>query len=168
MKKLWRFLQNVWYFRRQLWDFRWWDYSFSLNLFARSLQNMADNLEVKGIEVDTSRLKKVQKMRRAVEIIGNIRGVNYIEMAEKELGELKPVKYLFTMTDTELYEMTKEGENEDLLHNERVYKRANEIEEAEWAELWQIFKGQDIKKYNPKKQDWDKWFDGSDTRGWWD
>ena len=49
---------------------------------------MATKFERDGIEEDISRMKKVDKMRRAIEILGNVRGVAHIEMAEKELGKL--------------------------------------------------------------------------------
>ena len=60
-----------------------------------------------------------------------------------------------------------------------LYKLANKIEEQEWKELWQIFEGQDIrkyghllKKYTPEEQKekdiWNEWFDGSGMRSWWD
>jgi hypothetical protein len=129
---------------------------------------MSDNFEIRGNEIDSSRLKKVEKMKRAVQIINNIKSADYIGIAEIELGELKPVEYLFKMNDAKLYEIIKEGENEDLLHNEIVYKRAHEIEESEWNELCDIIRGQDNTKYKPKKQDWDEWFDGTGMQNWWD
>jgi hypothetical protein len=49
---------------------------------------------------------------------------------------------------------------EDKKHAGKVYKRARVIEDKEWKELWDIFKG---KKFTT----WEK-FDGSDLRGWWD
>jgi hypothetical protein len=47
-------------------------------------------------------------------------------------------------------------------HNRLVFKKAKELEDQEWKELWDIFKGSRYsKKYGPK-------YDGSDMRSWWD
>jgi hypothetical protein len=43
-----------------------------------------------------------------------------------------------------------------------VYNRASEIEEQEWKELWEIFKGTE----NSKKVG--ESYDGTDMRSWWD
>jgi len=168
-----RFVKNVWYFRRELVDFQWWDYAFTLNMLSRSIKNMSDNIEKRGIEIDKPRLKKVDKMRRVITIIENMKGVKHIELAEAELGELKEVKYLFNMTNDDLYEVIKDGESADLLHNDRVYERAREIEESEWNELWDIMRGQDYQEYKKlskknKDLDWNDWFDGTGMNGWWD
>ena len=66
---------------------------------------------------------------------------------------------------------------EQTIHNRKVFKLASTIDDREWRELWNIFKGQsilDFKKYMktlPKEEQataWDNWFNGSDMRGWWD
>jgi hypothetical protein len=88
MRNFITFLKNIWAFRKALWKFRWWDYNFTLEMMKTSLQIMSDNLETKGIEVDGPRMKKVDKMRRAIEIMNNMNNVHHIEMAEKELGKL--------------------------------------------------------------------------------
>jgi hypothetical protein len=64
---------------------------------------------------------------------------------------------------------------EEKEHSRKVFARAREIEEIEWAELWNIFKGQDPEEWKKiqeklpknKQNDWDpyeKWYDGSDLR----
>ena len=66
---------------------------------------------------------------------------------------------------------------EERAHNTKVFKLASAIDDKEWRELWNIFKGQshlDYKKHLktlPKEEQngaWDLWFNGSDMRGWWD
>ena len=170
MRKFFRFIKNIWAFRKTLWNFRWWDYHFTLEMMKTSLVIMSDNLETKGIEVDISRLKKVAKMRRAIEIMNNLQGIQHIEMAEKELGELFIEPFEFKPSESHLgsYELVERNTPEEKEHNSKVYARANEIEEQEWNELWDIFKGQENTKYNPYNQDWDDWFDGSNMKTWWD
>lgn len=169
-KDIVRFFKNIWYFRKELYHFRWYDYHYMLQMMRKSLEIMAKNVEEKGWEVDSSRLKKVAKMKRAIEIIKNFDGIDHIELAEKELGELRKyeMKFVPLETDPTLFEMVTDESEEDKQHNKKVYARAREIEQEEWNELWEIFKGQDIKKYKPKKQDWDDWFDGSGMNNWWD
>jgi len=170
MKNLIQFIKNIWAFRKALWSFRWWDYHFTMDMMKTSLIIMSDNLEKKGLEVDNPRLKKVAKMRRAIEIINNTKGVTHIEMAEKELGDLftNPIEFKDSESHPGSYELVDNDTPEERAHNKKIFDRAREIEEQEWNELWDIFKGQDIKKYKPKKQDWDDWFDGTGMRGWWD
>ena len=54
-----------------------------------------------------------------------------------------------------------------LIMDKKVFNRAREIEKQEWDELFVILKGQDYTKFD-KKIDWDKQFDGSGIKGWWD
>ena len=124
------FVENIWYFRKELWQHRSWDYSFSLMMLRRSLTKLAHTLEFYGWEVDESRLKKVAEIKRAIYLIDRIREKSYVEAAEEELGELK---------NTDWFE--REDTPEEREHNSKVFQRAHEIEEAEWKELWKIFKG---------------------------
>lgn len=151
------FFKNIWVFRSSLYNYRWYDHSGVLNFMADSFSHMAKNLESKGLEVDESRLKKVEAMRRAEAIIRNTNESNFIQMAEDELGDLFMGNDIF---DDDLPEQEKE-------HNSRVFKRARELEENEWEELIQILKGQDYTKFY-KEIDWYKQFDGTGLRGWWD
>jgi hypothetical protein len=52
-------------------------------------------------------------------------------------------------------------------HNSKVFKRAREIEEQEWNELFELLKGQNYKNFD-KDVDWWQQFDGTGIRGWWD
>jgi hypothetical protein len=129
------------------------------------------------MEVDSSRLKKVAKMRRAIELIKNYNEDNYIEMAEKEIGELILHDWKFEdVEDKPGYSRLVDNDTEEEKdHNRKVYERAHEIEENEWNELFTILKGRPssefqmfLDKSENKESAWDNWFDGSDMRGWWD
>ena len=165
------FFENFWFFRKQLWEFRSWDYSFNLQLLSRSLEKTAKTLEFHGIEVDVTRLKKVQKINRVIEIIENIRENNYLSKAELELGEII-LRNNWMFTD--------EDENPEIIaHNKKIYDRADVLEELEWKELFDILKGQNFDEYktlmdkkSPEEKNkmnvWNDWYDGSGIREWWD
>jgi hypothetical protein len=156
------FFKNVWRFRKELYNHQWWDYRFTLEMMYRSLSIMVVRLEKDGIEEDVSRGKKVAKIKRALELLKHKLDDDYVERAEVELGELVLSDFEFEKTEEGNYKMV------DLLietssvrkHNRKVFKRASDIEETEWKELWDIFKG---KKFTTMDD-----FDGSDLRGWWD
>jgi hypothetical protein len=170
MRKFIKSLRNFWTFRKVIWNFRWWDYTFTLDMMKVCLKEMSDNLETKGLEIDEPRLKKVAKMRRAIEIINNMKGIDHIETAEKELGELfiEPFEFKPSESHPDSFELVDNKTSEQKEHNKKVYDRAREIEEQEWAELWYIFKGQNNSEYDCEKQDWNDWFDGTGMRGCWD
>lgn len=172
-----RFFKNIWKFRKGLWNHYWFDHHGTLRFLEIGLTDMADRIEKDGMEVDSSRLKKVSKMRRAIELIKNYNEDNYIEMAEKEIGKLVLHDWEFEEVEdkpgySRLVDNDTEEEKE---HNRKVFERAREIEEKEWSELFTILKGRPSPEYQmfldkseDKKSAWDNWFDGSDMRGWWD
>jgi hypothetical protein len=171
------FFKNVWLFRKELYSHRWYDYRYSLELLHRSLTIMVDKLEKDGMEEDISRGKKVTKIKRAIELLDNRLNDNYIEQAEKELGELHLNPMEFEPTDEGNYRLIDNDTKEEREHNSRVFKLASTIDDREWRELWNIFKGQSILDYKkhlktlPKEEQataWNSWFNGSDMRGWWD
>jgi hypothetical protein len=164
------FCENVWFFRKQLWRFRSWDYSFNLHLFSRSLEKTAHTLEFYGYEDEISKMKKVAKIKRVIEIINSINESLYVDRAEKELGELK---------NLDGWRMDREDTLEEEEHNKKVFDLASEIERNEWNELWDILRGQNHQEYvdllnqlsdeEKKKNDvWRNWYDGSGMKGWWD
>ena len=57
------FFKNIWRFRKELYNHQWWDYRFTLEMLYRSLSIMVVKLEKDGIEVDSSRMKKVERLR---------------------------------------------------------------------------------------------------------
>lgn len=164
-----RFCKNVWKFRKALYNHYWFDHHGTLMFMEIGLTDIADTVEKYGIEVDSSRLKKVEKMRRAVQLIKNYNEDLYIEMAEKELGELVMHDWEFKPTDDnpDLFELVDKDTPEEKEHNRKVFDRAREIGEQEWKELFSILEGQDYTKFDDNK-DFDNQFDGSGLRGWWD
>jgi len=164
-----RFFKNIWRFRKPLWNHYWFDYNGSLEFMETSYTNMVDNIEKRGNEIDKTRLKKVQAMRRAIEILKNCREDNYLAMAEKELGDLIFNDWEFEdLPDKPGFSRLVDNDtDEERVHNRKIFDRSNEIQEKEWSELFVILKGQDYTKFD-KEIDWDEQFDGSGLRGWWD
>ena len=171
------FFGNIWKFRKELYSHQWWDYRYTLEMLYRSLVIMEKELSVKGIEVPESRDKKVAKIRRAIQLLDNRLNDTYIQQAEKELGELNLNPIEWESTEDGNYRLIDNDTEEQTIHNRKVFKLASAIDDREWRELWNIFKGQsaiDFKKYLktlPKhEQDnaWNTWFNGSDMRSWWD
>jgi hypothetical protein len=171
------FFGNIWKFRKELYSHQWWDYRYTLEMLHRSLVIMENKLSVKGIEIPAHRDKKVAKIRRAIQLLDNRLSDNFVEQAEKELGplHLKPMDW--ESTEDGNYRLIDNDTKEEREHNRKVFKLASTIDDREWRELWNIFKGQsmlDFKKYVktlPKEEQetaWDNWFNGSDMRGWWD
>ena len=156
------FFKNVWRFRKELYNHQWWDYRFHLEMMYRSLSIMEKGMSEKGIEVTETRDVKVQKMRRALELLKHKLDDDYIQRAEVELGELShnPIDFEPIEGKEGLYRLVDNDTPVEKKHARNVYKRARVIEEKEWKELWDIFKG---KKFTT----WEK-YDGSDLRGWWD
>jgi hypothetical protein len=163
------FVKNVWRFRKPLWNHNWWDNHASLEFLQVSLTHMADNIEKYGNEIDGPRLKKVEKMRSASQLIQNYINDSYSEMAESELGELILHDWEFEdIPDKPGFSRLVDKETpEEKEHNTKVFKRAHEIESQEWNELFEILKGQDVNKFH-KDYDWEKQFDGSGLKYWWD
>ena len=172
-----RFFKNIWKFRKGLWNHYWFDHHGTLMFLEIGLTDMANRIEKDGMEVDESRLKKVAKMRRAIELIKNYNEDRYIEMAEKELGNLVLHDWEFEGVEDKpgFSRLVDKDTDEEKEHNRKVFERAREIGNQEWVELFNIFKGRPspefqmfLDKSEDKKSAWDNWFDGSDMRGWWD
>jgi len=164
-----RFFKNVWTFRKALWNHYWFDHHGTLMFLETGLTHISDTVEQYGNEVDESRLKKVEAMRRAIQLIQNYNNDSYIDMAETELGELILHDWEFEPVPDkpEYSQLVDKDTPEEKEHNKKVFDRAREIEKQEWDELFVILKGQDYTKFD-KDIDWDKQFDGSGLRGWWD
>jgi len=163
------FFENVWYFRKVLWRFRSWDYTFNLMMLSKSLEKTAHTLEFHGFEIEETKNKKVEKIKRVIEIINSLNESNYITRAEEQLGELRGVEFWEDKEDTP----------EDKEHNKKVFDLSSKMEEDEWSELFVILKGQNHQDYaklmdNATEEEkmktdlWNKWFDGSGMKHWWD
>jgi hypothetical protein len=156
------FVKNVWRFRKELANYDWWDFHFTLNMLERSIFFMEKGIREKGIEIEQTRIKKVKSMQRALEILHNHREDNYVEIAEKEFGPLTVRSFDFEKMDDDLTQLVDIRTPEQYENDHKIIERSHELENNEWNELWEIFKGT---KYSKR---YDKNYDGTDMRSWWD
>jgi hypothetical protein len=158
-----RFFKNIWRFRKELASHEWWDYRYTLEMLYRSLSIMVVKLEKDGIEEDSSRMKKVNAIKRALELLKHKLDDDYVERAEEELGPMSynPIRFEPVEGKEGLFSLVDDDTPAEKRQALKVFRRARVIEKKEWNELWNIFKGTKITK------NW-KDYDGSDMRGWWD
>lgn len=156
------FIKNIWRFRKELYSHQWWDYRFTLQMLHRSLTIMEEGMSSKGFEVSETRDPKVQSMRRALELLKHKLDDDYLDRVESELGELIMHDWEFEPVENGNVRLVDKETEEENAHNRLVIETARELEEVEWKELWEIFKGTKLSKKYGKK------YDGTDMRAWWD
>jgi hypothetical protein len=180
---IWRFIANIWRFKKALWNHQWWDYRYSLDMLSTSLTLMEKNLRLHGNEVEESRNKKVAKIQRALELLKNNADDNYIERAEEVLGKLPEWDWEFEDAGNGCSRLVDKDTPEEKEHSKKVFDYARKLEQEEWNELWEIFKGQDNSEYEKYFQEnkskytdedeidykpYNDWFNGSGMNSWWD
>ena len=167
-----RFFRNLWLFRKNLWNHTWYNGDSSVLPWVKTaVDDMAWRIEKYGHEVDESRMKKVAKMRRLSYLIDVCVKDEFIEEAEKELG-FKYVYYPFEFEEVsgndKLYTLKQNETPGDKANNSKLLNRSHEIQKEYWEELCAIIKGPDYDALRNSDEDWDKKYDGSDLRAWWD
>ena len=176
-----RFFRNVWIFRKALYNHRWYSGHHTIFYFMETgISHIAENVDKRGNEIRESSSKKVEKMRRAVEILAHFRKEDFIELAEKELGIeviIKDWEFEDTGRGDGSVSLVDNETKEEKKHNKKIYDKARELEASMFKELWKILEGQDYSKFKKtpegmdQNQSCDHWlsqFDGSGIRGWWD
>jgi len=165
-----RFFRNLWVFRKALWNYRWYGGHHSVfPLMADAIKDMHTNIEERGIEEWISKEKKVEAMKRCVYLLNLFANDDFIEEAEKELGlEMILNTHFVPLEDRpDLYEMVNDVTKKEKKINERILRRAHDMQKKGWKELMHLLDGQDYSKFSKKSEFLDQ-FDGSGIRGWWD
>ena len=167
-----RFFRNLWLFRKNLWNHTWYNGDSSVLPWVKTaVDDMAGRIEKYGHEVEESRMKKVVKMRRLSYLIDVCVKDEFIDEAEKELG-FKYVYYPFEFEEVlgndKVYTLKQNETPEDKENNSKLLNRSHEIQKEYWEELCAIIKGPDYDAMRASEEDWDKLYDGSDLRAWWD
>ena len=167
-----RFFRNLWLFRKNLWNHTWYNGDSSVLPWVKTaVDDMAWRIEKYGHEVDESRMKKVAKMRRLSYLIDVCVKDEFIDEAEKELG-FKYVYYPFELEEVlgndKVYNLKQNETPEDKENNSKLLNRSHEIQKEYWEEICAIIKGPDYDAMRASDEDWDKLYDGSDLRAWWD
>jgi len=177
---LWFFFRNLWLFRKEIYRHRPWDCSYSLTMLRRSLEIQCKTMDEKSYEIESSKSKKVIKMKRAIEILKWHEDNLFLELAEKKLGlEYKVGDWEFVPVEKgELNEEITKGETyyslndnlpeEDKDNNKKISDLSIKIENDSWIELFQILQGKDYEGVVfESDEDWENFFDGSGMKGWW-
>jgi hypothetical protein len=127
-------------------------------------------------------MKKVNSIKRVLELLKHKLDDDYIERAESELGPLSNNSFEFEPVEDNdgLYRMVDNDTPTEKKHARKVFKYAQKLEDTEWKEIWHIIGGnQSISEYKKLLKSksseelithdvWVDWFNGSDMRGWWD
>jgi hypothetical protein len=151
------FIKNVYRFRKDLWEYRTYDYRYVLSVLKTSLEGLKQGLE-NGYEVRETRDKKIEKISRVIRFLENKIADDYIIRAEMELGGLKNFDFKFVEVEGGNYQLSDDLSEEDMYHNRKIFKRADEIEISEWNEVWDTIKANDSESYKT----------GSGMMSWWD
>ena len=167
-----RFFRNLWLFRKNLWNHTWYNGDSSVLPWVKTaVDDMAWRIEKHGHEIEESRMKKVAKMRRLSYLIDVCVKDEFIDEAEKELG-FKYVYYPFEFEEVlgndKVYTLKQNETPEDKENNSKLLNRSHEIQKEYWEEICAIIKGPDYDAMRASDEDWDKLYDGSDLRAWWD
>lgn len=136
------FFKNIWMFRKPLCEFKWWDNYTLLHFMKIGISDMANGIETKGSEVNETRMVKIAKMRRAIQILSNELDDSYIELAQKDCGELVHSEFKFVpLPDNyELFTLEDNLSEEESKHNSKVFEYSHKLENDEWNELFEILK----------------------------
>jgi hypothetical protein len=177
-----RFFRNLWLFRKNLWNHTWYNGDGSILPWVKTaVDDMTWRIETRGHEVDESRMKKVEKMKRLSYLIEVCVNDSFIEEAEKELGfeyayhdlefeEIEGRTYDNPLGEKneKLYKLKDNETSEQKERNGKLLKRAHQIQDEYWEELCYIIKGPDYDAIRDSGEDFYEKLDGTDIRGWWD
>jgi hypothetical protein len=164
------FFRALWVFRKALWEYRWYGGHHSVfPLMSAAIKDMHVNIEERGIEELISKGKKVEAMKRCVYLLDLFADDGFVDAAEKELGlEMIFRNHFEPLEDRpELYVLVEDLTEEEKKINERVLRRAHDMQKKCWKELIHLLNGQNYSKFSKKSEFLDQ-FDGSGIRGWWD
>ena len=154
------------------------------NLFAgpTKVGNGDDGSDLEGFELVTHGLLINTKIK-ALELLKNKIDDNYIDRAQDVLGKLPDHDWEFEDVGNGCSRLIDNDTPEEKEHSKKVFDYSTVLEETEWEELWQIFKGQTNSEYKEWKEKnessftqeeidnaeaYNKFFDGSGMQGWWD
>jgi hypothetical protein len=167
-----RFFRNLWLFRKNLWNHTWYNGDGSILPWVKTaVDDMTWRMEIYGHEISESRMKKVKKMKRLSYLIEVCVNDSFFEEAEKELGiEMIYHDWEFVPAEgyEDSYELLDKDTPEEKENNDKIIKRAHEIQKEYWEELCYIIKGPDYDAIRESGEDFYEKLDGTDIRGWWD
>lgn len=136
-KILWTIKNQIIYFRI-IKNTRPWDYSYILEMMKFQIEILCKNIEKNSLEIDETRLPKIEKMKRAIELLNNIIEDNF---AIRCGYNPDAIKFKTKLTKDGLYELIAEKNPKFENYNEiEVFENASKLEQKEWNELFDILK----------------------------
>jgi hypothetical protein len=140
--------KNLWNFRKELWNFRSWDFAYCVEMFARSLELLSEQIK-DGHEESRSAIKKMYAINELVLQLRKLSDDNDFGCDEFFNGS----------------NMTVSSEE----FNKEYRKRRN----ATLDRIHRLLKGQDESDFEGANMvdSYDKWvdkFDGTGYGGWWE
>lgn len=144
--------KNLWNFRKELWNFRSWDFSYCIEMFARSLELLSEQIE-NGHEERRSAIKKTIAINELVMQLRKLSDDNDFGCSDEFFDE--------------------KGLTIPIDEYSRIYtKRRNKT----LNRIHRLLKGQDVKEFEGVtmfggEDEYDKWvekFDGTGYEGWWE
>ena len=119
-----------------------WDGQYILDMMRFQLKELCNTIETCSDEVDESRLPKIEKMKRCIEILTDVVEGNY----PNRCGYLDGAEKLVHNKETHSIKFERQKGYEDY-DGFKVFDAAIKLEKKEWNELFEMLK---------------------DIKGWWD
>lgn len=146
------FIKNLWNFRKEIWSFRSWDFAYCVEMFARSLELLSDQIR-NGHEEERSATKKSYAINELVLQLRKISNDNDFGCFD----EFFDGNHITVSSDE---------------YNKEYLKRRKETLDR----IHRLLAGQnkeDFDEYNvlAGEEHYDKWvekYDGSGYEGWWE
>lgn len=145
-------LKNLWNFRKELWNFRSWDFGYCVEMFARSLELLSDQIK-NGHEEQRAATKKSY-------------AINELVLQLRKLSNDNDFGCFDDFFDGNKLTVSSEE------YNEEYTKRREEV----LNRIIRILRGQEDKDFEGvcpyfDYEDYNKWvekFDGTGYGGWWE
>ena len=144
--------KNLWNFRKEIWNFRSWDFAYCVEMFARSLELLSDQIK-NGHEEQRSAIKKSY-------------AINELVMQLRKLSDDNDFGCFDEFFDGNNLTVSSEE------FNKEYTKRREEV----LNRIVRLLKGQDENVFEGttnlgSEEEYDKWvekFDGTGYGGWWE
>jgi hypothetical protein len=117
-----------------------WDYQYLLKMQKFQLEKLCYVIENYGHEIDEDRLPKIEKMKRAIELLDNRIEDNYADRCGY-IADAKKIDFVPTKDNPKLYEMaSKLQPGYEDYDEHKVFDDAGKLQEQEWNELFDLLK----------------------------
>lgn len=124
-----------------------WDSYYILMMMKFQIKDLCNNIEKYSLEIDESKLPKIEKMKRVIKLLHDRIEDTYADRCGYIYNATKFVTYSIKNSDNCELKLEKMPGYENYNESE-VFEKSFKLDEDEWIELFDILK--------------------NDMRGWWD